>query len=109
MSKSTLAVQATANPHDVRAWAVANGHPVGTRGRIHPDTIKAYNKTHAVKYVEAGFVKTSERVVKVGGRKRTRKVSEAQARVILAAAGVKFGRRGPLSAALVQQAYDLSK
>lgn len=109
MSKSTLAVQITANPANVRAWALAHGLPVGTRGRLHPDTIKAYNKVHGLKYVEAGFTKTSARTVKVNGRNRTRKIDESAARAVLAAHGVAFGRRGPLSAALVQQAYDLSK
>lgn len=30
------------NPAQVRAWARANGHQVGTRGRIHADVIAAY-------------------------------------------------------------------
>ncbi|GAA2501373.1 exonuclease domain-containing protein [Terrabacter carboxydivorans] len=29
-------------PADVRAWARANGHAVGTRGRLHADLIRAY-------------------------------------------------------------------
>jgi hypothetical protein len=29
---------------DVRTWARENGVPVGTRGRLGPDVVEAYNK-----------------------------------------------------------------
>lgn len=37
-----VATPAGPNPSAVRAWARANGHEVGTRGRLHKDLIDAY-------------------------------------------------------------------
>ena len=32
---------------DIRAWAVANGHEVSSRGRVSADVREAYEKAHA--------------------------------------------------------------
>lgn len=45
MSNSTPTVQFTAvKPGEVRAFARANGIPVGSKGRFNSDLIKAFNK-----------------------------------------------------------------
>lgn len=106
---STLAVKASASPADVRAFALANGIEVGTRGRLNPAAVAAFNRVSHIKYTEAAHVKTREVTVKVGGRKRTRKFNPAQVRAILRANGVPVGNRGVISAAQFQRAYDLSK
>jgi hypothetical protein len=59
MSKA-LTVQASATAAQVRAYAAEKGIEVGTRGRLNPVAIKEYNRTHAVKYREGKFVKTTE-------------------------------------------------
>jgi DNA polymerase-3 subunit epsilon len=36
------------SPGEVRTWALANGHPVGVRGRLPRDVIEAYAEAHSV-------------------------------------------------------------
>ena len=35
------------NSSDIRAWAVANGHQVSSRGRVSAEVREAYRKAHA--------------------------------------------------------------
>lgn len=94
---STPKIAATAAPSSVRMWARDNGYNVGTRGRLHPDVIKAYNAAHGLKYREAAHVETVEHTVKPQkGRKVTRKVNIAMVREAAREAGVTVGERGRL-------------
>ena len=107
MSTTAAKIKATASPADVREWARANGHPVGTRGRFAPDLIKAFNASHGLKYREAEHVPTVEVTAKPEkGRKVTRKVNIALVREAALAAGVPVGKRGRISKEVVE-AYVL--
>jgi Lsr2 len=37
----------SASTSDIRAWALANGHDVSSRGRVSADVREAYEKAHA--------------------------------------------------------------
>jgi nucleoid-associated protein Lsr2 len=37
----------SASTSDIRAWAIANGHEVSSRGRVSADVREAYEKAHA--------------------------------------------------------------
>lgn len=107
MSTTVAKIKASASPADVREWARANGHTVGTRGRFAPDLIKAFNASHGLKYREAEHVPTVEVTAKPEkGRKVTRKVNIALVREAAAAAGVPVGKRGRISQEVIQ-AYVL--
>jgi DNA polymerase-3 subunit epsilon len=45
---STARTADLGSPFEVRAWAAANGHSVGVRGRLPRDIVDAYNAAHAV-------------------------------------------------------------
>ena len=107
MSTTAAKIKASASPADVREWARANGHTVGTRGRFAPDLIKAFNASHGLKYREAEHVPTVEVTAKPEkGRKVTRKVNIALVREAALAAGVPVGKRGRISQEVVE-AYVL--
>lgn len=109
MSKA-LTVQASATAAQVRAFAAENGIEVGTRGRLNPAAIKAYNKVHGLKYREGKFVKTTTFKVRDSkGHLRTRQISPKAARALLVAEGFPVGKRGRVSAAAVQAAVDLTR
>ena len=44
--RATKAANA-ASTSDIRAWALANGHDVSSRGRVSADVREAYEKAHA--------------------------------------------------------------
>lgn len=109
MSK-TLTVPTVASAAQVRAWARANGHVVGTRGRFAPSLVAAYNKANPVKYGEGKFLAAKSVQVKDSrGKTVTRKISPKVARALLNANGVTTGKRGRLTASQYQAAYDLGK
>jgi hypothetical protein len=108
MTASTLTVRSTAPANVVRAWLKDNGFNPGTRGKFSAAEISAYNKNNALKYVPAKHVPTKEVTVTIAGRKRTRKVNVLAARNILRENGQPVGRRGRLTVAQFQNAYDLS-
>lgn len=89
----------------VRAWAVANGHPVksgeGVRGRLPNPVIEAFNAAHPkAKYLAAS--KAPARTVEVKakppkGRTVTRKVSPAKVRAWATEQGLTEATKGRLS------------
>ena len=91
-------IKATAPASAVRAWATENGIETGSRGRLAPDVIKAYNAKHGLKYREAQHVETIEVTAKPEkGRKVTRRVNVAMVRDAAREAGVPVGKRGRIS------------
>lgn len=111
MSKATsLTVQHSAKPSEVRTWLRANGLlTTQARGKFSKAQIDAYNAANAVKYRPAKFVPTKPVKVKDGrNRTVTRKINPAQAREVLLAHHYPVGQRGRLTAEQYQKAYDLS-
>lgn len=111
MSKATsLTVQHSAKPSEVRTWLRAKGLlTTQARGKFSQSQIDAYNAANAVKYRPAKFVPTKPVKVKDGrNRTVTRKINPAQAREILLAHHYPVGQRGRLTAEQYQKAYDLS-
>ena len=95
-------IAATAPASVVRAWAAENGIETGSRGRLAPDVIKAYNAKHGLKYREAQHVETIEVTAKPEkGRKITRRVNVAMVRDAAREAGVPVGNRGRISEAVL--------
>jgi hypothetical protein len=94
---AVASVKVTATPAEVRAFARAQGLPVGKRGRFAPSLVKAFNDASPVKYVEAGHVPAREVTVTAANhRKVTRRVNPAQVRAAAKAAGIEVGARGRL-------------
>lgn len=101
---AAASVKVTATPAEVRAFARAQGLPVGTRGRFAPSLVKAFNDQSKVKYVEAGHIPAREVTVTAANhRKVTRRVSPAQVRAAARAAGVEVGDRGRLPREIVEK------
>lgn len=115
MSKSTVSVLAPtarkgAPAAEVRAFALANGLSVGTRGRFSKEVVEAFNagKRGAQRY--NGPV-TVEKTVTVkfkdaNGKTRERKVSVPKVRAALAQSGSVVGERGRLKASDLVHAVE---
>lgn len=101
-------VRVSASPAQVRAWAESQGLiKAGQRGRLGAPVIKAYNKSHAVKHTENGYLPTVKHTAKPAkGRKVTKTINVTQVREAAQKAGVKVGSRGTLPTAVLD-AYVL--
>jgi hypothetical protein len=100
---AVASVKVTATPAEVRAFARAQGIPVGKRGRFAPSLVKAFNDQSKVKYVEAGYVKAREVTVTAANhRKVTRRVSPAEVRAAARAANISVGDRGRLPQSVIE-------
>lgn len=98
---ATPSVKSGPSAREVREWGNANGFESkpGTRGRLSPALVEAYNAKHkgANAYKEGTYVPTVTVHAKPAkGRAVERKVNIAQARAALAAKGVTVGKRGRL-------------
>jgi hypothetical protein len=110
---SEFKVKATAPlPSVVRAWgaeqnskgATYKGTEPGTRGRLNPALVSAYNKAHkgANRYVEGKAVKSIVVSAKPEkGRKVTARISVTEARKAAVEKGLPVGARGNLSQATI--------
>ena len=95
MAAHKIIVSAPAS--EVRAWAAANGHTVGKRGKFSQELISAFNKANKVKYREGQFTPTVSHTAKPEkGRSKTIKVNPALVRQAAREAGVPVGNRGRL-------------
>lgn len=93
---------------DVRAWgreqnasgADFKGTEPGTRGRLNPALVAAYNKAHkganAFKGNKAHVSSVTVTAKPAKGRAVTKRVNVAEARAALAAQGIAVGKRGRL-------------
>ena len=100
-------IKVSAKPADVRAWASANGHEVGKRGKFSKELILAFNRANGVKYREGAHVPTVKVSAKPAkGRTVTRTVNMAQVRSAAREAGVPVGKRGRIDRKVVD-AYVL--
>lgn len=100
MSVAT-SVKASPTAADVRAFALAQGitEGYGSRGRIAPTVVEAFNKGKrgTARYAEKAVTKVVEVSVKPEkGRTIVRTVSVEQVRAAARAAGVEVGARGRL-------------
>lgn len=89
----------SASPAAVRSFARAAGIPVGTRGKINPDAIAAFNKGKRAeaRYVQGEHVPTV--AVKVKGARRAVNVNLSDFRAAAREAGLTVGARGRVSSA----------
>jgi hypothetical protein len=113
MSKDFIATSKRPTPAAVRAWGAeqnakgANlpGTTPGTRGRLNPALVKAFNAKHKGQnaYAEGEAVKTVTVTVKPDkGRSKTVRLNVAEARKAALAAGHSVGKRGNLPEAVVK-------
>ena len=110
MTNSKLTVRkVAATGAEVRAWARENGFEVGARGRLNPEAVAAFNKTHKGfgAYREGVQKPVKTKTVRVGRRERT--VPVAEAREVLRQAGEPVGKRGRLSEFQVLRALELTQ
>lgn len=84
------------SPTVVREWALAEGLPVGKRGKFSAEVIAKFNKAHPRAKFSYGAFKPT--ITVQAGRIR-KHVNVAEARAALAAQGVQVGKRGRLSQA----------
>lgn len=94
----------------VRTWAAEQGIEVGSRGRLHPDVVKAFHKANKSKRYEPKVAEAPTVTVKVktkdkNGRNRSKDVTvtTAEARKIL---GHEKGKRGRFSKAALAEALS---
>jgi hypothetical protein len=89
----------------VRAFAAEQGIPMGSRGRLNPVAVEAFNKANKksrVQFAEKAYKPTvAVRAIKThdSGRKTpvTKAVNVAEVRAAALAAGVEVGKRGRLT------------